>query len=244
MKTRVFLYVVASSSNPDNIKCPVPWMVNESEIFFGPCKKRLREYLKNEYLEDKNHLTLKKDNVIIIGVNGSNKYKKRKIVFVGRVNELMTFEQAFNRLKGKKYEVMLNKSKSSPLHVEPNYIKGKFIGYKYRKNGHHKMDWQSDLSSTSKDFSLVKVQDADRDCCMLLENIHFAKEGFKPGINITEKMVSILSKEQERKDINDYAIFGYRKDKSAEGKTGTFLELKEKNGILFLDAINRALKNI
>jgi len=40
---KVFVYVVAASKNPDAVECVVPYRVNDDMIFFGPCKKRLRE---------------------------------------------------------------------------------------------------------------------------------------------------------------------------------------------------------
>ena len=48
--TQVWMYVVASSSDPDFVRCKVPWRVDEDLIFFGPCKKRLRTRLRNGFL--------------------------------------------------------------------------------------------------------------------------------------------------------------------------------------------------
>ncbi len=50
MTTRLFLYVVSASDNPERVECRVPWMVDSEQIFFGPCKKRLRERFRREYL--------------------------------------------------------------------------------------------------------------------------------------------------------------------------------------------------
>jgi hypothetical protein len=53
MKSTVIIYVVGATKDANNVKCPVPWRVNNKEIFFGPCKKNLRSALKNKYLKDK-----------------------------------------------------------------------------------------------------------------------------------------------------------------------------------------------
>ena len=39
--TQVWIYVVASSSDPDSVRCKVPWRVDGDLIFFGPCKKHM-----------------------------------------------------------------------------------------------------------------------------------------------------------------------------------------------------------
>ena len=72
-----------------------------------------------------------------------------------------------------------------------------------------------------------RYQAFPRDCCFLLDNIFFAQG---VGISITNKILDVLKKAQrERKDIDEYAIFGYRSDGSADGRTGRWLEITEKN---------------
>lgn len=231
MKTRIFIYVVASSSDPDNIICPVPWRVNDKEIFFGPCKKKLRIDLKKEYLINRDYCRVN-DNVYIIGLNGSNSFKKRKIVFVGKINEVMTFEQAYIRLQSKEYNKMRTIEVGSPLHVK--LIKqGEISRYIHLENGHHIKDWQADLSSrkqNSKDF--VNIKEADRDCCILLKNIFWADGKNKysekkiEGIDINRHLLDLLIQGQPNaRMIDDYAVFGKDSKGSAIGKRGTYLNI-------------------
>jgi hypothetical protein len=44
------MYVLDSSKDPNYVRCVVPWMVDEDLIFFGPCKRWLRERLRKAYL--------------------------------------------------------------------------------------------------------------------------------------------------------------------------------------------------
>ena len=95
MSTTIFAYILASSSNPDKIDCVVPWIVNENEIFFGPCKKRLRAYLRKEYLQEKEEVNVYDMNLYIMGFNGGNCRKERKVVWLGKIVKLCTFKKAF-----------------------------------------------------------------------------------------------------------------------------------------------------
>lgn len=67
----LFLYVVSASTNPDKVDCFVPYRINEKWIFFGPCKKRLRERFWKQFLNQADHLVLDQD-VFLVGVNGGN----------------------------------------------------------------------------------------------------------------------------------------------------------------------------
>ena len=49
---RAFLYVVSASKSADEVSCRVPWRVDDREVFFGPCKKRLREKEFRKWLGD------------------------------------------------------------------------------------------------------------------------------------------------------------------------------------------------
>jgi hypothetical protein len=62
-----------------------------------------------------------------------------------------------------------------------------------------------------------------RDCCFLCENGFYA-EG--KGIDIDENILEIFNEARQNKnDVNNYAIFGLRKNGSADGLTGNYLEI-------------------
>src|SRR5437868_11105850 len=119
--TRVWIYVLNASKHPDRIDCAVPWLVDQAVIFFGPCKIRMRRQLRWEYLtEDCAYRTVTDDldDLYIVGVNGSNKEKTRKVVWAGRLSAVMTFAEAYTRLNGTRFR-KLRASANSPLHVRP-----------------------------------------------------------------------------------------------------------------------------
>jgi hypothetical protein len=118
------------------MECLVPYQISEKVIFFGPCKKRLREWLRRRYLkapEDDVSLPSSED-IFVAGVNGSNpqhnRKTDRKIVWAGRVSRVMTFETAYNDLTTPEFQEMRS-CPLSPLHVEPQYDTGRFSGYKH-----------------------------------------------------------------------------------------------------------------
>lgn len=234
--TILFLYVLAASSDPDNVECLVPYLVDDEEIFFGPCKRLLRKELRARYLGASDDVHLKED-VFVVGVNGSNRERCRKIVWAGRITRLMTFEVAYRELIGPRYLEMRDR-KDSPLHLRPVYDStGEFKGYERRSSMHApKHEWVKDLTHSSAPYvkregkKLLLVPGADRcqafsrDCCFLLENVFFAQG---TGVDITGGILAVLKEAQHSaEDIDEYAIFGHRADGSADGRTGRWLEMQ------------------
>ncbi|MCX5828283.1 MAG: hypothetical protein NTV58_09835 [Deltaproteobacteria bacterium] len=235
--TQVFIYVLAASKDPEEIHCQVPWCVDEDLIFFGPCKKRIRELLRKNYLlPDKSHSNVDED-IFIVGVNGSNRMKIRKVVWAGRLSEVMTFAEAYKRMQGSRY-LKLRNHLSSPLHVKPVSLNGKFIGYEHVSNEHIEKDsWVLDLVSNRTNHNVLlegrrlilqpekTEQVFDRDCCMFLENRFFAAGH---GLEFDEVALEILRNAQPGKlGINHYAIFGRQKKGkgNAEGLLGRYLQI-------------------
>lgn len=234
--TKLFLYVMSASPKPDDVECLVPYSISHKEIFFGPCKKRLRKKLCDQYLETSNDVN-PNESIFVVGVNGSNPEKCRKIIWAGRIIRLMTFEVAYNKLTASKYRQMRLENKS-PLHVRPLYDNaGKFKGYEHCSLMHKKDDnWVLDFVTRrnnryvrleGKQLLLTPIESRYqallRDCCFLLDNLFFAQG---VGVPITIKILDILKETQpERKDIDEYAIFGRRSDGSADGRTGCWLEV-------------------
>ena len=83
---KVYNYILAASKDPDKVDCFVLYKINSEIIFFGPCKKHLREIFYKDYL--KNALTGEvelQEDIYLIGMNGANNEKIRKIVWVPRI---------------------------------------------------------------------------------------------------------------------------------------------------------------
>jgi len=229
------MYTVAASSQPDHIYCRVPWRVDEHLIFFGPCKKRMRERLRRQFLGEGISHVQTNDDLFIVGVNGSNKEKIRKVVWAGRLSEVMTFAEADRRLRGDRFR-KLREHRLSPFHVRPIMKNGELIGYEHVSDEHIKGgEWILDLMSPSakpnvrvEERKLILRQGTpwqafDRDCCMLLENRFFA---LGQGIEFDEVALEILRQAQpEKSGIDRYAIFGRTASGQADGLRGWFLEI-------------------
>ena len=241
---KVLSYIL-SADNLDYIRCNVPYEINEDLIFFGPCKKRLREHFYKQYLKNSldDEIDITSDNIYIIGLNGSNSKRKRKIVWVGKVLKILTFEKAYNTFsKDSGFKKMMDEEES-PLHLKPIYNnKGIFIGYKLKSTMHEENnEWILDII-TRRDNSNVKLEGKSlilkdpskrketfvRDCVFCCENIFFATG---KGIDIDDKILEIFKKSQGKINIDNYAIFGYRNDGSADGLTGRYLEINNKEGL-------------
>jgi hypothetical protein len=110
----LFLYVMAASSDPDRVECLVPYPINDEEIFFGPCKRLLREELRDRYLNTLDDLRPSED-VFVVGVSGSNRKRCRKIVWAGCITRLMTFEAAYKGLTGLQYQEMRKRAEERRL---------------------------------------------------------------------------------------------------------------------------------
>jgi hypothetical protein len=138
----VFLYILDASPNPNRVQCVVPYRVNEELIFFGPCKKRLRQNLKKSYLKTAEE-TFPKDDLYLVGVNAANAASVRKILWAGKIMQMMTFEHAYNCLTGSQFS-HLRAHEYSPLHVRPIYSGGEFVGYEHCSR-EHEGHWYADL---------------------------------------------------------------------------------------------------
>lgn len=245
------MYSVAASSDPDRIECVVPWRINNEFIFFGPCKKRIRENMRKKFTKNSNKPN---DIIYIVGVNGSNFQQVRKIVFCGEVIEVMTFAEAYHKLYGEEYEKLRN-HRMSPLHLKPIYEREKLIGYEHVSLEHIQNDaWVSDVIS-HKNIQNVIVEDRiillkkgtpekifDRDCCMLLRNLFFASG---KGIRFDNMGLSLLRDAQPQKaNIDNYAVFGRTKNGHANGLRGTYLEIIEPISDRFIEWIDQKVKEI
>src|SRR6266849_1262808 len=103
---QVWIYTVSSSHHPDAVDCVVPWRVDDELIFFGPCKTRIRERLRNQYLRKGRNRHKVSDDLFIVGVNGGNTEKIRKIIWAGKLCEVMTFAEANRCLSGDRFRTL------------------------------------------------------------------------------------------------------------------------------------------
>jgi hypothetical protein len=233
----VYVYVVAASTDPDNVTCAVPYGVDDDLIFFGPCKKRLREALRATYLAPGVERAQIDDDTYIVGVNGSNSRHVRKVLWAGRLSEVMTFAYAYRALSGPRFEKMRT-WEYSPTHVRPVEEQERLVGYEHLNLMHASGDgWITDLVSSAGSPAVIHAGNRlllragispwtgfDRDACLLLDNLFFARGS---GLPIDAVAVDILKRAQGRTDIDSFAVFGKRKDGSAEGLTGRYLTMRD-----------------
>ncbi len=235
---RLYCYIVSATNSPDNVECYVPFKVNERLIFFGPCKRALRKELRKEFeLSENDEVELIDDEIYVMGLNGSNKETIRKIVWLGRIIKLLTFEQAYH-LYGKNEDfITMVKHPISPLHVKPQYNQNKeFIGYNLISKMHKDSnEWIKDIArpdfkGISYDSESFRLKDGfsreilERDCCFICENIFFA-EG--RGFEIDSELLHLFETAQYRKNVDKYAIFGRDTNDNANGLRGTCLKIDD-----------------
>lgn len=247
--SRALLYIIKSTRSADSVTCQVPWEVDDQEVFFGPCKKRLRENLA-QILAGRNE-TYIDERLFLVGFNPANRQRQRNVLWAGRAVRLMTFAAAYRKLTGPRYREMRSHA-NSPLHVKPLYEDGKMVGYEHRNSLHKENnDWTLDLEAARRTPGVylegnrlmlqrgVSPQEAfRRDACALCENICFAR-GRGCAITVDAEAVDILQRAQPLERVDDYAIFGYRQDNSADGLTGSYLPLSGKCADKFIQWIQR-----
>ena len=229
----VRIYVVGASSDPEKVMCVVPFEVNNSLIFFGPCKKRLRQEFRDRFLCHGRDYAEPESDIFMVGVNAANGDSIRKIVWAGKVKSVMTFSHASRELTGKSYQKMRSLA-SSPLHVEPLFQHDRLAGYRHISDEHIEGDaWITDFVQRGKPgylhlkekrtLLLTGDNGFPLDCCFLCENLFFAKG---KGLKVSDTMLHILMKAQpSKKHIDPYAIFGRDKRRAVAGLRGTDLKL-------------------
>jgi hypothetical protein len=236
--TKAFVYVVAAAGpDPDRIACAVPWEVDERLIFFGPCKKRLRDRLREQYLASGQDVAVPQDDLYLVGLSPSLAGHPRTVLWAGKVTRFMTFSHAHRELQDPRFDKM-RQAPLSPLHLRPIEHDGKLAGYEHVSLEHIERDgWVADILRNRQSHLVKKVgrqlllepfatpQAFDRDICFLLDNILFARRGTRPGVRIDEEGASVFRRAQPDRRVDANAVFGYRKDGSTEGRTGSYLEL-------------------
>ena len=255
----VYLYILGSSTHPDYIKCPVPFYVDERAVFFGPCKTELRRQLRDQLLSRDCDDVTPNEELYLVGFNGASpkRKRKRKVVWAGRIERVMTFARAWDELVGPRYEALRNMS-YGPLHVQPlRGDDGGLVGYRHTTRLHEdNCDWIKDLTEKGDPGPYHVVNETEiyvtdgtawdvfeRDACFLLENVFWARGS---GIAVDEEIVEILREAQpdRRQEIDNYAVFGFRRDGSVDGRTGWWLEIKGNLARRLIAAIKRGAREL
>lgn len=222
---RVFLYIQSVSRDPNTCEQSVPLELDNNEVFFGPCKRHLRALLREECLGPGRREPKPREETYLVGLNGYNRSRIRKMIWVGRVKRVMTFGEAY---RGLATHAAVRRVVPSPLHVRGLYRGGRFVGYEH-VSGYHGKAWASDLTSrrrraTGRRLVAPATMDPsrffDRDACLILENIFFAHG---QGIRLDEEVMRVLSERQYPRKIDTWAVFGKRRNGTADGLTGRWL---------------------
>jgi len=190
----VYIYILGSGNiyngKNDAVSSLVPYKINEKELFFGPCKRKIREEIKKTYLKNLDYIYSNQLNsdIYLIGINpniqGSGEI--RQLLFGGKVQEIFTFKYAWekynkaskniNQVKKmiygtknilfgcgheKKENLIDNKQEiQSPLHLKPIIKEKKYIGYEHRTKMHEK-DWIRDILTDNEQIKLRRIKDVD-----------------------------------------------------------------------------------
>lgn len=204
----VYIYILGSGNiyngKNDAVSSLVPYKLNDNILFFGPCKRKIREEIKKHYLKEKDYINLdnKEHKIYIVGINPniSGKDEVRKLLFAGKIKIFFTFKKAWNHYnelakKDIKINKMINGINEELYRCEHKKInnknfyknqdfksplhlipikKGKKKGYKHRISM-HKYDWIKDILS-QKELQIYKDQN----------NLSGKVENFTKKHNISE----------------------------------------------------------
>ncbi len=220
--TKVYLYILGASPDPDAVRCHVPWYLGSGEVFFGPCKKDIREELRRELLRGSDYAAVE-EPIHFVGFNAVGGGSVRKVVWTGRIREAMSFGRAWMTLTGEKFAEM-RKDEASPLHVEPLGTPSsmphayRIVSDEHRDNG----EWLADLATDTGVPRLIHSGDVatlpngvswwdgfGRDVCFLFQDSFVAGRDGNVGIGIDDDLVELLRDAQpHRPKIDRLAVFG------------------------------------
>ncbi len=141
-----FVYVVTSLTK-DYLQrafrsVPTAW---GNRIYFGPCKTPMRPRIR--------------EGDWVFGVSPKNGMARR-IVFVAKIQERMTFAQAYNRFP-------CLRGPEGPIHVRPASGRGRFpdSSYKHIPRANHPRTWRADLANKKLDaFFICAKREEWRGC--------------------------------------------------------------------------------
>jgi hypothetical protein len=137
---RVFVYVIATVGANYCLTGSVPW-IEEGEVFFGPCKKRMRpEVEPGDY---------------VMGISPAGVGRERRVLLWMQVSETMTFGEAY--LRGKR-NTFLRAARGHAIHVCPkkgsSFRAGETATYEHIPDAPHANKWRNDIRG-KRDVFLV-----------------------------------------------------------------------------------------
>lgn len=160
---RVFAYIIASVGPNYRLRGTVPW-VKEGQVFFAPCKKRMRpEMQPGDY---------------VMGISRAGVGEKRRVLLWMHIAERITFAQAYKRGEADR---LFRLARGNAIHVRPkrsvDLIEGNPDTYEHIPRATHASDWRSDIRGK-------------RDAFFVGDNNSWAAEGGGPGV--TEDLVNVF----------------------------------------------------
>jgi hypothetical protein len=128
---RVFAYIIATVGSNYKLRGTVPW-VKEGQVFFGPCKKRMRpEMNRGDY---------------VMGISPAGIGKKRRVLLWMRIAERMTVAQAYKRGGTDR---LFRLARANAIHVRPKkgilHVAGHPDAYEHIPHADHSSGWKSDI---------------------------------------------------------------------------------------------------
>lgn len=231
-----YLYVLGASKHPGRVECVVPWMVDDDEIFFGPCKIPFREALRPVLLNGADR-GVPKDDIYFVGFNALPTSRERRVVWAGRMLEALSFGRAAMEMVGPRYLSMRDERRASPLHLVPLDGTGRPRGYRHVGLEHlDGNEWVGDIVGSDRSRVVVDGREVrlkagtswwhgfPRDVCFRFENLFFAQG---EGLEVDEGLLEILMEAQpERRGVDRVAIFGVNSAGRVDGRHGGGLELR------------------
>jgi len=221
-ETLLYMYIHGPGNRENYLRGVVPYRINNEEIFYGACKRNMREKIKSLW-EERNNEKNKMPKIYIVGINPAKSLKPRKILFAGEVLEIFSFKEAWNhydqiiqsnlnddyKSEIEKMRIGVGEAVESPLHLKPILNdEGILIGYKHRTNMHkHDNEWIKDLLSDKERNLFEKTIDDKfpkeiykkekisfkRDICFKLKNIHISfNDENQCPIDLTDEMFKLI----------------------------------------------------
>lgn len=158
----LYLYMLGFNNQWDRITTPTPYEINRDELFFGPCKRTLRQDLRVKFLGTaaRANINSTDNEIYVVGINPvkmDHNNEPRLLLFAAKIKELFTFECAWDyyndRAKSEeRIKEMINKIDGS-LHLKPVKHDDR-KGYSLN-NQLHIEDWIYDLLS-NREIELYK----------------------------------------------------------------------------------------
>jgi hypothetical protein len=242
---KAYVYVVAAAgTDPRTIKCPVPWPVDEQEIFFGACKKQMRREFRQRFLVRGLTDAIPDEELWLIGLYPPLDDRARNVLFAGKVTRVMTFARAYESLTADRYSDMRRGLRAdmrgvSPLHLKPIYEAKNLIGYEHRLLMHRaKRAWASDVAP--KNSSRIEI-DGRRvlvrkglsareaftlDATLVLETLFWGPQ--HAVLQVDADAVDIFQRAQPRAGVTARNPLGTTSSGAADGKRGRYLPLEDR----------------